>query len=227
MMAIINQRNICMTMFSRKILHKMKYIKRPHHLWSRMFSRDIVRLYLLMVRLVQVNILIQNFISRHCMLFDDRSIDYSVSIINHSKGKTHTMLGPNPRKVAGTPTSSSGDIPPKTAMSIQTQSTEGGLMVKAMDEIFRHVEQADNPESFKVIMMVYLKKLLIAFWLIHGHYDSTKSNWILRTKKKKNTATKRKGKTQFKMVCDLAKKYSHTIWMRVHINTFFQQNSKN
>lgn len=97
------------------------------------------------------------------MLFDDRSIDYAVSIINHSKGKTHTMLGPNPRKVAGTPTSSSGDIPPKTAMSIQTQSTEGGLMVKAMDEIFRHVEQADNPESFKVIMMVYLKKLLIAF----------------------------------------------------------------
>lgn len=56
------------------------------------------------------------------------------------------MLGSNPRKVASTPTS-----PPKTAMSIQTQSTDGGLMVKAMDEIFRHVEQADNPESFKVI----------------------------------------------------------------------------
>lgn len=60
------------------------------------------------------------------------------------------MLGPNPRKVAGTPTSSSAaEFPPKTA--IQTQSTDGGLMVKAMDEIFRHVEQADNPESFKVI----------------------------------------------------------------------------
>lgn len=159
MMAIINQRNICMTMFSRKILHKMKYIKRPHRLWSRMFSRDIVQLYLLMVRLVQVNIFYSEF---HSIVwwFDDRSIDYAVSIINHSKGKTHTMLGPNPRKVAGTPTSSSGDIPPKTAMLIQTQSTEGGLMVKAMDEIFRHVEQADNPESFKVIMIVYLKKII-------------------------------------------------------------------
>lgn len=62
------------------------------------------------------------------------------------------MLGPNPRKVAGTPQSSSMEFPPKTAISIQQQqSTEGGLMVKAMDEIFRHVEQADNPDSFKVI----------------------------------------------------------------------------
>lgn len=62
------------------------------------------------------------------------------------------MLGPNPnpRKVAGTPQSSSTEIPPKTALSIQAQSSEGGLMVKAMDEIFRYVEQSDNPDSFKV-----------------------------------------------------------------------------
>lgn len=60
------------------------------------------------------------------------------------------MLGPNPRKVAGTPQASTMEVPPKTAMSIQTQSSEGGLMVKAMDEIFRYVEQADNPDSFKV-----------------------------------------------------------------------------
>lgn len=69
------------------------------------------------------------------------------------------MLGPNPRKVAGTPTSSSGEFPPKTAVSIQTQSTDGGLMVKAMDEIFRHVEQADNPESFKVINAFHLNRI--------------------------------------------------------------------
>lgn len=63
------------------------------------------------------------------------------------------MLGANPRKVAGTPTSltSAAEFTPKTAISIQAQSTDGGLMVKAMDEIFRHVEQADHPESFKVI----------------------------------------------------------------------------
>lgn len=61
------------------------------------------------------------------------------------------MLGPNPRKVAGTPQSSSMEFPPKTAISIQSQSAEGGLMVKAMDEIFRYVEQAENPDSFKVI----------------------------------------------------------------------------
>lgn len=74
-----------------------------------------------------------------------------INILNYYfEGKTHTMLGPNPRKVASTPASSSADIPPKTAVSIQAQSTDGGLMVKAMDEIFRHVEQAENPESFKV-----------------------------------------------------------------------------
>lgn len=79
------------------------------------------------------------------------------------------MLGPNPRKVAGTPTSSSAEILPKTAISIQTQSTDGGLMVKAMDEIFRHVEQADNPESFKVINAFSLELL----------YDTSFINRIL------------------------------------------------
>lgn len=75
--------------------------------------------------------------------------------IDKFSGKTHTMLGPNPRKVVGTPTSTNAEFPPKTAISVQTQSTDGGLMVKAMDEIFRHVEQSDNPESFKVIKISY------------------------------------------------------------------------
>lgn len=51
------------------------------------------------------------------------------------------MLGPNPRK-AGTP---SGDYPPNST------STQGlGLMVKAIDEIFRHVEESEKPELFRV-----------------------------------------------------------------------------
>lgn len=66
-------------------------------------------------------------------------------------GKTHTMLGPNPRK-AGTSSSSDNNLP-KTASSVQGD----GLMVKAIDEIFRHVEEADNPESFKVINQSYVK----------------------------------------------------------------------
>lgn len=79
-----------------------------------------------------------------------------IACICYTQGKTHTMLGPNPRKVASTPTSSTAEFPPKTAITIQTQSTEGGLMVKAMDEIFRHVEQSDNPDAFKVIN--YIKR---------------------------------------------------------------------
>lgn len=97
------------------------------------------------------------------LLSSDHSLN--ASVIN--KGKTHTMLGPNPRKVAGTPTSSSAEFPPKTAISIQAQSTEGGLMVKAMDEIFRHVEQADNPDSFKVINTVIVRIKIFSFGICY------------------------------------------------------------
>lgn len=62
-------------------------------------------------------------------------------------GKTHTMLGPNPKK-AGTPTQSSdlsSSMPPKTT------TTQGdGLMVKAIDEIYRHVENSENSNLYKV-----------------------------------------------------------------------------
>lgn len=56
-------------------------------------------------------------------------------------GKTHTMLGPNPKKAA-TPSS---EVPPKTS------TTQGdGLMVKAIDEIFRCIEESDESTSYKV-----------------------------------------------------------------------------
>lgn len=58
-------------------------------------------------------------------------------------GKTHTMLGPNPRK-ANTP--STNENPAKTSTSTQGN----GLMVKAIDEIFRHVEESEKPEAFRV-----------------------------------------------------------------------------
>lgn len=55
------------------------------------------------------------------------------------------MLGPNSRK-AGTPSS---EQPPKTA-----NAQSDGLMVKAIDEIFLHIEEADKPELFKVNFIV-------------------------------------------------------------------------
>lgn len=45
------------------------------------------------------------------------------------------MLGPNPRRAGvGTATPIQGN----------------GLMVKAIDEIFRHVEESEKPEAFRV-----------------------------------------------------------------------------
>lgn len=73
-------------------------------------------------------------------------------------GKTHTMLGPNPKKAA-TPTASSSDQPPKTAAA--STSADGGLMVKAIDEIFRHVDESENPDAYKVsgrLIMLYACK---------------------------------------------------------------------
>lgn len=60
-------------------------------------------------------------------------------------GKTHTMLGPNPKK-ASTPSNDNGILPPP-----KTSSGHGdGLMVKALDEIFRKVDEAGNPSKYKV-----------------------------------------------------------------------------
>lgn len=57
-------------------------------------------------------------------------------------GKTHTMLGPNPRKAA---TPASETAPPNTS-----QAGGDGLMVKAIADIFQHIEQAEDPKKFKV-----------------------------------------------------------------------------
>lgn len=59
-------------------------------------------------------------------------------------GKTHTMLGPNPKKAA---TPSSESSPPR--------STEGdGLMVRAIVQIFKFVEEAENSDAFKVNVII-------------------------------------------------------------------------
>lgn len=70
-------------------------------------------------------------------------------------GKTHTMLGPNPKK-ASTPSNDNHAgglvMPPKTSSSAHGD----GLMVKALDEIFRKVDEAGNPGNYKVYKMFCL-----------------------------------------------------------------------
>lgn len=55
-------------------------------------------------------------------------------------GKTHTMLGPNPKKAAT----------PATEQPPQTTAGGDGLMVKAIADIYKHIEDAENPEAYKV-----------------------------------------------------------------------------
>lgn len=60
-------------------------------------------------------------------------------------GKTHTMLGPNPKKASTPLSEQDGIMPPKTS------SAHGdGLMVKALDEIFRKVDETGNFGQYKV-----------------------------------------------------------------------------
>lgn len=60
------------------------------------------------------------------------------------------MLGPNPKKAA---TPSTSTLLTSSSDSI-TQNTQGdGLMVKAIDDIFKFVEQSENPEEFRVSLM--------------------------------------------------------------------------
>lgn len=66
------------------------------------------------------------------------------------------MLGPNPRKV-GTASTSNENTPATATVASQSD----GLMVKAIDEIFRHVEESDNPESFKVPINVHINRAAI------------------------------------------------------------------
>ncbi|XP_068153366.1 kinesin-like protein KIF19 [Drosophila tropicalis] len=63
-------------------------------------------------------------------------------------GKTHTMLGPVPRKKPAT-----ADRPPATAASCyegDVSSQDTGLMVRAIEDIFEHIESASPDNSCKV-----------------------------------------------------------------------------
>lgn len=68
-------------------------------------------------------------------------------------GKTHTMLGPNPRRAAAAAAAAAAT----TATS--PDGSGNGLMVKAIDEIFRHVETAENPSAYRVSVWVFGRRV--------------------------------------------------------------------
>ena len=57
------------------------------------------------------------------------------------------MLGPNPKKAATPSTATSNSSMSSNDISL---SNGDGLMVKAIDDIFRHVESSENPQEFRV-----------------------------------------------------------------------------
>jgi hypothetical protein len=63
------------------------------------------------------------------------------------------MLGPNPKKAA---TPSAANSFPSSSGSDSPGNTGDGLMVKAIDDIFRHVEAAENPQEFRVSFVISL-----------------------------------------------------------------------
>lgn len=63
-------------------------------------------------------------------------------------GKTHTMLGPNPKKAA---TPATAQPPPNTS-----NAGGDGLMVKAIADIVKHIEQSEDPNKFKVSVKEFI-----------------------------------------------------------------------
>lgn len=68
-------------------------------------------------------------------------------------GKTHTMLGPC-RKKSNTPgTAGSGGSNINGGYDVDANGIDSGLMVRAIEEIFQHVEMAEEPNSCKVSVL--------------------------------------------------------------------------
>ncbi|XP_055586964.1 kinesin-like protein KIF19 [Uranotaenia lowii] len=67
-------------------------------------------------------------------------------------GKTHTMLGPNPKRATfdsqqpGFPSSSASG----SGSSGPLRSADNGLMIKAVEDIFKFIEDSKSPDKFKI-----------------------------------------------------------------------------
>lgn len=62
------------------------------------------------------------------------------------------MLGPNPKKAATPSTANSFT----SSSGSDSSSTGDGLMVKAIDDIFRYVESSENPQEFRVSLPCFV-----------------------------------------------------------------------
>lgn len=60
------------------------------------------------------------------------------------------MLGPNPKKAATPSTSSSTSS--NSSDTPNSSNPADGLMVRAIADIFKFVEESENPQEFKVSM---------------------------------------------------------------------------
>lgn len=61
------------------------------------------------------------------------------------------MLGPNPKKAATPSTATSNSSSSSNDPNI---SNGDGLMVKAIDDIFKFVENSENPQEFRVSLII-------------------------------------------------------------------------
>jgi hypothetical protein len=66
--------------------------------------------------------------------------------------RTHTMLGPNPKKAA-TPSTNASNF---SSSSDQNVAHGDGLMVKAINDIFKFVESSENPQEFRVRIVLFI-----------------------------------------------------------------------
>jgi len=65
--------------------------------------------------------------------------------------RTHTMLGGHPTKSkASTPSSAT------SSGSDSVNSQGDGLMVKAIDDVFKYVEESEDPKEFQVSVRFYV-----------------------------------------------------------------------
>lgn len=64
-------------------------------------------------------------------------------------GKTHTMLGPNPKRSTTT----------------DNQSPSVGLMLQAIESIFKYVESSDDSKSFRV-SFYFLNHILVLVYIM-------------------------------------------------------------
>lgn len=77
-------------------------------------------------------------------------------------GKTHTMLGPCRKKVTSTATERGATA----AYDVDANNNESGLMVRAIEEIFRNIDNTTNNGS----KVCWVSKFLLTLFTVLYNY---------------------------------------------------------